>query len=169
MEVLDDLWDALSAITSLPLRLQRIALLRGLGLKREDIVAITGDSETRVGHLMREATFRIDEIVAEWRHAENRSPRADRLWELEHEPPDWLVAEIGRPPRRHRNAGQVAARRAWRRAALALDDYRTAAGAEGLMSIQDESPGDPALRALHAAAQEAIGGQEQVRDRRLDR
>jgi hypothetical protein len=122
--------DALSIVGKLPPRLQRIALLRALGLRHAEIGEITGDSPTRVYQLITRANDRIHEILAERHHAsEPSSRRAERLWELENDPPEWLTRHIGRVPRQsRRQSGQTLQRRAWRRAAMALDDYRDAAG-----------------------------------------
>jgi len=43
-------------------------------------------------------------------------------------------------------------RRAWRRAAIALDDYRELAGADNLDTITVERPANPALRSAHSVA-----------------
>lgn len=50
-----------------------------------------------------------------------RTDRAERLRDLETQPPKWLVKAVGRPPGKSGNLGALLA---WRRAALALDDYR---------------------------------------------
>jgi hypothetical protein len=50
-----------------------------------------------------------------------------RLRELESSPPKWLVSSIGRPPGLHVGMGGLLA---WRRAVLAVDDYRQEYGVE---------------------------------------
>lgn len=47
-------------------------------------------------------------------------------------------------------------RRAWRRAAIALDDYRELAGADNLDTITVERPANPALRSAHSVAWKAL-------------
>src|SRR3954452_15533014 len=49
--------DALSIVRELPPRLQRIAMLRALGLKYAEISEITGDSPARVGVLVSRANL----------------------------------------------------------------------------------------------------------------
>jgi RNA polymerase sigma factor (sigma-70 family) len=84
--------DALSIVQELPPRLQRIAMLRALGLRYNEISEITGDSRTRVGALVTRANMQISEIILERnRHERSDSPRAERLWQLEREQPQWLV------------------------------------------------------------------------------
>jgi hypothetical protein len=56
------------------------------------------------------------------------SPRAARVRELEDHPPKWLTEAIGRAPGRNKSSSGVVL--AWRRAALAIDDYRRAQGVE---------------------------------------
>ena len=154
IEQRSDVREALSVLAELPPRLQRIAVLKAIGLKQREISEITGDSPTRVGRLLVNAHDRVHDILAERAHdREPFSPRAERLWDLEHRPPDWLIAKIGRPlkPRR-KMAGETVRLRLWRRAALALDDYREIAGPAAFESITAEAPSDPALRAQHARA-----------------
>jgi hypothetical protein len=90
---------------------------------------ITGDSATRVAQLVALADDKINEIRAE--RAPERGPfpaRVERLWEREHNTPEWLADKIGRPRKLTRKfGGETVRRRAWRRAAPALDDYRTPA------------------------------------------
>ncbi len=125
-----DLDDALKVLSGLSPRLRRIALLRRLGLRLREIGEITGDSTTRVSQLVSIANTRINDAVVELRRDRPLSPRAERLWQLEHHTPVWLAEKIGYTPApgNRKLAGQSLKRRAWRRAALALDDYRRLAG-----------------------------------------
>ena len=122
--------DAFSILEQLPPRLQRIAMLRALGLRHSEIGELTGDSKTKVAQLVGRANLEIYDILAQRDHHERESsPRAERLWQLEHEQPKWLVDQLGRLPGRSRKSVSVSTRqRAWRRAALALDDLRELAG-----------------------------------------
>jgi len=153
IEIRNDVTEALTIISKLRPRLQRIALLRALGYTHAQVGEVTGDSARRVHHLASMASQEVDEIRAEREHdRRDFPPRAERLWELENSTPDWLVAKIGRPVKPSRKfAGRTEQRRQWRRAALALDDYRRAAGAEGFESMTTEPPVDPALRERHTA------------------
>jgi hypothetical protein len=80
--------------------------------------------ETRVGYLLASAGAALGE-AAERRTERERpvaSPRAARLRELEDAPPEWLCRG-GRPPTNQRKNASASIL-AWRRAALAIDDYR---------------------------------------------
>jgi DNA-directed RNA polymerase specialized sigma24 family protein len=168
IELFDDVDDALSVI-ALPRRLRQVALLRAFGFDREDIGEVTGDSVTRVDHLIRRANSLIVDILAERIHAERpSSPRAERLWQLERHAPDWLVERIGKPSRTHKREN-AAVRRQWRRAAIALDDYRTAAGTEAFDATHGERPADPALRRLHSVAVKSMAALERLCDRGAER
>jgi DNA-directed RNA polymerase specialized sigma24 family protein len=170
IELFDDLNDALSVVAPLSPRLRQVALLRAFGLGRDDIAEITGDSGTRVDHLLRRANLLIGETLMERAHAERpSSPRAERLWQLERHPPGWLVERIGEPSRTRKREGHGVARREWRRAAMALDDYRTAAGAETFDAMRCGSRADSALRGLHAAAMRSVAALERLRDRGVER
>lgn len=65
------------------------------------------------------------------------SPRVARLRDLEEAPPAWLRSAIGTCPFRSKSDGGTIL--AWRRAALAIDDYRVAHGYES----RDNAIGDP--------------------------
>jgi hypothetical protein len=137
IETRKDVTEALTIISKLRPRLQRVALLRALGHSHAQVGELTGDSATRVHQLVAMASQEVDEIRAEREHAGRKfAPRAERLWELENNPPDWLVAKIGRsikPSRKY--SGQTEQRRQWRRAAIALDDYRQLTGPEGFEAM----------------------------------
>jgi DNA-directed RNA polymerase specialized sigma24 family protein len=154
----DGVEDAFSVLARLSPRLQQIAMLRALGLRHTEISEITGDSPGRVGQLMTRANVCIHEVLAERSHqAEPGSPRAERLWELEREQPEWLTARIGRVPRSSRSSKvQTAQRRAWRRAALALDDYRSAIGPQRFSEAAEVAPADPDLRRQYELARRAV-------------
>jgi hypothetical protein len=76
---------------------------------------------TRVNDLLAEANAVLREergrVAVVRVHA---SPRAARLYELEDKPPQWLRSAIARRPA---VTGDPRAVLAWRRAALAIDDY----------------------------------------------
>ena len=94
-EIRDDVREALGIIAQLSPRLQRVALSRALGLRHNDIAELTGDSPTRVNQLILRANDAIHDILAARRHATHQpAPRAQRLWELERDPPRWLVEKI---------------------------------------------------------------------------
>jgi hypothetical protein len=162
--------DALSIMQELPPRLQRIAMLRALGLRYSDISEITGDTPTRVAQLVARANLQIGEIITERNHHERTdSPRAKRLWQLEHEQPQWLVDQIGRLPNLSRHIeGHTTRRRAWRRAALALDDLRQLVGSDRLADTLANRPADQDLRRPHELARRAIDElHHHTRERRI--
>ena len=146
-------------------------MLRALGLRHREIGEITGDSPLRVAQLISRANVEIHEVLAERSQAvEPMSPRAERLWELEHDEPRWLTERIGRVPRATRNsAGETKARRAWRRAALALDDYRTAIGPRRFGEFAEVPPTDPDLRRSYEAARRAVAYLAHARGRPIGR
>jgi len=151
---------AVDVLEQLPPRLRRIAFLRAAGMQYREIGAITGDSERRVNQLVARANLNIYDVLARMRNADrDLPPRAKRLQELENAPPHWLTAEIGRPPRSHNRRVAYANRLlAWRRAALAIDDYRAVthvdAGGGGL----GQRPSDPDQRRAFDLAQRAVDG-----------
>ena len=149
-----ELQEALEALKELRPRLRRIAFLRGVGLTHDEISVLTGDSRTRVRQLVRRASEAL------WTAAEKRqeretpaSPRVARLRALERETPEWLTSAIGRPPTGRDTA--VAHILLWRRAAVALDDYRRRRGQVAAPALESP-PNDPRLASVHAAAWRAV-------------
>jgi DNA-directed RNA polymerase specialized sigma24 family protein len=164
-EIRDDVAEALSIIVALPPRLQRVAMLRALGVRHAEIGQLTGDSPRRVAMLVDRANAQIYELLAERGHVpQSESPRVARLKELEADPPGRLVEHIGRPVGRSRKCGGRAIRqRAWRRAAIALDDYRAAAELVDPFDLTEQSPTDPALRTLLSVAVRAVEAHYEAR------
>ncbi len=167
----DGVEDAFSVLEHLSPRLQQIAMLRALGLRHAEISKITGDTPTRVAQLIAQANMRIYEHLQERSlDTERLSPRAKRLWELERDQPRWLTSRIGRVPQsRRRSASQSEKRRAWRRAALALDDYRTAIGRRRFEEAAEVPPADPDHARLHVLARRAVDNLTHVRGRCVGR
>jgi DNA-directed RNA polymerase specialized sigma24 family protein len=122
----DELDAAVQVLEQLPPRLQRIAFLRATGHRYREISEITGDSGTRVNHLVQRANTYIREALQELDDPVVSAPRrATRLRQLEESPPNWLVRELGRPPVKHRLQRAYGTRiLSWRRAALAIETYR---------------------------------------------
>jgi RNA polymerase sigma factor (sigma-70 family) len=121
-----ELRDALGVVSRIPQRRREVAVLRLIGLKYSEIGKALGLSYSQVNRLLTEADAHIREEIARVRAGSER-PRVARLHELEDEPPKWLTKYIGRSP------AHPAARLAWRRAALVLDDLRTQIGEEPLL------------------------------------
>lgn len=114
--------EALQAFSELPERRREIKALQVTGFSYDEIAEMRGLTYTRVNRLLTEANAALCESQA--RAASTRThdiPRAERLDELERQPPAWLRSAIGRPPALHNSRQALLA---WRRAALALDDYR---------------------------------------------
>jgi hypothetical protein len=168
----DGVDDAFSVLEHLSPRLQRIAMLRALGVRHAEISEITGDSPTRVGQLIATANARMSDYLNERSlEADALPPRAKRLWELERDQPRWLTSRIGRAPQAtRRQISQSEKRRAWRRAALALDDYRTAVVRRRFDEAADIAPADPDHARLYdELARRAVDNLAHVRGRSIGR
>jgi RNA polymerase sigma factor (sigma-70 family) len=115
-----ELNEALDVVAQVPERRRRLAILRLMGLSYDEIGKVTGLSYTRVNRLLAEANAHMRADLEQRNGTHDKRPRVARLQELEREPPRWLVRVIGRPP----GAVRTTTLLAWRRAAIALDDYR---------------------------------------------
>ena len=134
-ELLSDRWtpeavhariEATDRLAALPKRERTVTFLRAAGWRYDDLASHLGISDTRVNQLLARADARMREM--DIREQEISAPRAARLRELEDEPPSYLVASIGMPPRSGPKVGQGDRAREWRRLALAIEDYRSATG-----------------------------------------
>src|SRR4051794_21380333 len=92
------------------------------------------------------------------------NPRAARLHELETNPPEWLREGIGRVPTINKSSSRAIL--AWRRAAIAIDNYRTEHGWNHEALAIGPTPIQPAARRAHDRVQRAI---TQVREERVIR
>jgi RNA polymerase sigma factor (sigma-70 family) len=143
-------------LEQLPPRLRRIAFLRAAGLRYSEIGELTGDSPTRVNQLVTRANHRIHEILAA-ETSRTLPPRAQRLRDLEENPPAWLTAEIGQVPRSQDRRASIATRLLnWRRAALALDDYRKLTGFNAGDRGLGDRPIDPTAARAFDVARRAV-------------
>jgi hypothetical protein len=96
--------------------------------------------------LLVDAAMKVAELH-ERRHDLDRpmaSPRAARLRDLEEAPPAWLRGAIGTCP--YRSKSNSATILAWRRAALAIDDYRVDHRYDSREDAIGGAPSDPAQR-----------------------
>jgi RNA polymerase sigma factor (sigma-70 family) len=154
----DELEAAVDVLAQLPMRLRRIAFLRATGHRYSEIQEITGDSRTRVSQLVRQANHRVGEALQELEAAEGgMPPRAERLRELESSPPKWLTREIGRPPRgRGGRDGYATRLLGWRRAALAIEDYRQLTGFDSEVDAFGVRPWPEPFAQAFDAAQRAV-------------
>jgi DNA-directed RNA polymerase specialized sigma24 family protein len=147
---------ALEELRKLPPRLQEVVLIRSQVSRHRDVAEIMGVNTARVGQLLQNVGVALQEL-AERRHEADRpvaSPRAARLRELQDHPPAWLVNTIGRIPGRHKSASNVVL--AWRRAALALDDYRHLTGWNSRTEGLGPEPAEPAAYRAHQRAFRAL-------------
>jgi RNA polymerase sigma factor (sigma-70 family) len=142
--------EAFELLAKVPERRRQAKALHVIGLSYAEIGELLGINFTNVNRLITEANAIIrEEHARQAPEHEPRSARAIRLRELEESQARWLVAAIGRPPGKKATAQSVLA---WRRAALAIDDYRREHGP----GLQDEPLGDrpsggPAARAYDLA------------------
>lgn len=161
----DELEAAVDVLGQLPPRLRRIAFLRATGHRYSEIQEITGDSRTRVSQLIRRANEHIREALQELEAADVPvPPRAERLRELEASPPEWLRQEIGRPPRgRGGRRGHATRLLDWRRAALAIEDYRVLTGYDSEIRALGIRPSEEPLAQVFDTAKRAIDNVSQHR------
>jgi hypothetical protein len=111
-----------------------------------------------VSALIRRANEHIREALDELEASELPSvPRAERLRELESAPPQWLRQEIGRPPRgRGGREGPATRLLNWRRAALAIEDYRALTGYDSDVLALGARPAEDQLARAFDAATRAV-------------
>jgi RNA polymerase sigma factor (sigma-70 family) len=162
----DDFEAVVQAFETLPPRLRQIAFLRALGADYSELQALLGVSHTRIAHLIRRANDRMRDAVARQEFLpEPLPPRAQRLHDLETAPPLWLTSAIGRPDSsRGGRQGYATRLLAWRRAALAIDDYRALTGfAAEDAALGTRPSGERSARAYDAALR-AIDALHQRRD-----
>jgi RNA polymerase sigma factor (sigma-70 family) len=157
--------EALQALARVPERRRAMKVLQVMGFKYKEIAEMRGLSYTRVNRLLDEANryLREDQRRVEMASSISPSPRAARLDELERDAPRWLTAAIGPRPK---VTYDTPALLAWRRAALAIDDYRRQYG----HGLDDEPLGErPADREAARAFDLAAASIERVRAARSPR
>src|SRR4051812_7466736 len=153
-------------VQRLPKRMREVVILRALLPRYQDVADVLGVHTSRVGYLIKSVDTTLREM-SEKRVERERpvaSPRAARLRELEDEPPDWLIETIGRPPTRNANASSSIL--AWRRAALAIDDYRNDyAWASKQEALGPKPTHDLSARRAYDRAQRAVAQLSEARQR----
>jgi DNA-directed RNA polymerase specialized sigma24 family protein len=157
---------ALQELRKLPPLLQEVVVVRSQVWKQADVAEAMGLSRSRVAQLLVDAALRVSQLNEE-RHDDERpvaSPRAARLRELEDEPPLWLTNAVGMRPSRSKSSSGVVL--AWRRAALVIDDYRSAYCHDSPSDAIGPTPIDAEARRFHQRAERAI---TEVADERLRR
>jgi hypothetical protein len=157
---------ALQELSRLPPRWQQVVIVNSQVWKQADVAEILGVNPARINYLLRRVGERINEMARERNECERpvASPRAARLRELEDDPPKWLMEAISRAPTRNKTGGPAVL--AWRRAALAIDDYRRDHGWHSADAALGPHPRAPAPRHAYERAQRAV---EQVREERVRR
>jgi RNA polymerase sigma factor (sigma-70 family) len=158
-----ELRSALAALAAVPERRREVKALWVTGFKYEEIKERLGLTYTRVNRLMTEANHAIQkERLREAPQREAMPARAARLQELEASPPRWLKTAIGRSPGKWVST-QITL--PWRRAALAIDDYRREHGAH-LRSDEPlgSRPTDPRAARSFDLAERAIRRAREARE-----
>ncbi|MGH2944915.1 MAG: sigma-70 family RNA polymerase sigma factor [Solirubrobacteraceae bacterium] len=142
--------EALQALGRVPDRRRQVKALHVTGFSYDEIGERLDLSYTRVNRLITEANAVIREEQGRSAAVNpDQSARAARLDELERTSPRWLVGAIGRRPAA---TAEPAALLAWRRAALAIDDYRRRHGQQlGDAPLGDRPPDRDAARAFDLA------------------
>jgi DNA-directed RNA polymerase specialized sigma24 family protein len=157
---------ALQQLKRLPPELQRVVLVRSQVWKQEEVAEVMGIQPDQVERLLRAAAVQLAEFNVD-RHDRERpvaSPRAALLRGMEDDPPGWLTEVIGRCPQRSKSSAGVIL--AWRRAALAIEDYRRISGYESPREALGFVPRDHALKRAYIRAERAILSVASERERR---
>lgn len=127
-ETMQGMIEVTERLAELPQRERELVFLTAAGWRYQELADQEGISHTRVNQLLARASTRMREM--DILGHDPKSPRAKRLRELERDPPKYLQASLGSPPRPNgRNANATEdLRREWRRLALAIDDFRSVNG-----------------------------------------
>ena len=157
-----DFLAAMDEVKRLPKRVRQAVVVRSQVSRQSDVAEIPGLHASRVSYLLASVAPTLHEM-AEKRAVRDRpvaSPRAARLRELEE--PDWILESIGRLPIRGKNAS--ASVLAWRRAALAIDDYRHDHGWNSeIDGMGPEPTADLPARRAYERAERAIAQSHEAR------
>lgn len=160
---------ALEELDKLPEHLRAVVLVHSQVKRHADIAEVLGVSRQRVGYLLQQVTVAIQDRAERRAEAERpvASPRAARLRELQDDPPGWLTNTIGSVPLQGKsNSAWILA---WRRSALAIDDYRRLSGWTSPAEGMGPTPIDPAARRAHQRAERTIAQFHEERQRRHGR
>jgi hypothetical protein len=154
---------AMQALRRLTPRMQQAVVLNSQLPRQADVARMMNVSRGRVAELLAQAARRFadDAHAGDERASAAASPRARVLRELQDEPPKWLTAAVGTCP--HRSMSNATFILAWRRAALAIHDYRTAHHHASPTDAIGRPPDEPAARRAYRRANEAIVAVEQER------
>jgi DNA-directed RNA polymerase specialized sigma24 family protein len=162
---------ALDELRDLPKNLRTVVIYRSQVSRHRDVAELMGINTARVGQLMQQVGVRLQERAERRAELERpvANPRAACLRELQLEPPKWLTEAIGTEPTLGKSAGGAVL--AWRRAALAVDDYRRDGGWNSKSVGMGPKPDDPATRRAYDSAERAIAQlrRERMRQRGVSR
>ena len=151
---------ALEVFATVPERRREAKALLVTGFQYTEIQERLGLTYTRVNHLISEANKAVQaERQRAARLDVDGPPKARRLRELESKPPAWLKAAIGPPPGKHRAEVTLS----WRRAAIAIDDYRREHGAQLKEEPLGCRPSDPRAARAYDLADRAIARAREAR------
>lgn len=158
--------EALNRLRWLPERERRAVAMRTFGWRYADIAKELETSYTRVNQLLSAADTRLYRLAE--REAAQDHPRAGRLLALEDAPPEYLRVAIGRPPKleNRRYAAQVLLRE-WRRAAIAIEDFRERWGVTDPIRALGAPPAESEQRRARNEARLRIERCRQERERFL--
>jgi DNA-binding CsgD family transcriptional regulator len=126
VEVAQGMLELRDRLDALSPRQREIVVLSAAGWRYSDLGKRFGVSSRRIDQILATARMKMREM--EFREMEPTSPRGRRLREIENDPPQYIVAAIGRPPRLDRKRSAEEARREWKRLVLEIEDYRKANG-----------------------------------------
>ena len=161
---------AMHELNRLPKLMREVLVVNSQVQFQRDVAQILGLHLSRVNHLLSSAgsTVRAMAENRATRGCPSGSPRAARLRELEAEPPDWLIEAIGTVPTRGQNVGASVI--AWRRAALAIDDYRREHGWHSKSDGLGPKPtADLGARRAHERARRAVAQLDEAREHQRGR
>jgi RNA polymerase sigma factor (sigma-70 family) len=154
-----ELREALELLSRVPERRREAVVLQLAGLKYNEIAEALGLSYTRVNALLAEGHAHVRGDVHAREATWSQHPRVARLQQLEEAPPQWLTNLLGKVPGSHRSAALLA----WRRAALAVEDYRVELGAQRLEDGLGTRPSRPDAARRYDRATDTIAHLQQSR------
>jgi RNA polymerase sigma factor (sigma-70 family) len=125
-EVTQGMMELRERVQQLPPRQREMVFLQAAGWRYSELAEHFGVSSARVNFLVTQAKIRMREM--DLRELEPTCARGRRLREIESEPPQYIVAAIGRKPSGDPKRGHQKIQREWKRLVLEIEDYREANG-----------------------------------------
>ena len=145
-EVAQGLLEVRERLEALPQRQREMVLLNATGWRYTELAERFGVNRSRINTILAKASLRMREM--DTREMEPNSRRGRRLRELENDPPQYIVASIGRRPRVIRRDAGEELKREWKRLALEIEDYRSAKGITDRVNPLGRDVNDPRRDAL---------------------